>query len=165
MKKDVNILIIVFLSLTGCKAQEVIRYTDLKYNGYAFTETFNKSFINKRILFSKGSDSIFFNLKISFDIAKKEVVDPGLFYSCGLKKDSLYNFELKKINSSQIPDEYNSYYKINAIFTSKTSSRFSEIKKNTEYKYQGHTGRFIDINNELFIIEKIKPAGDCIFQL
>ncbi len=162
--RNIFLIVIIFLSCLGCKSQEFVRYKGLKYEGYSYHETLNKSFINKRMVFLNGADSIIFNIKIPFSFETKETYDPGIFYNCTLTADSLYSFELKKVSLSAIPKEYNSYYLTNGRFSSANKSRFTEVKLDTKYQYQGNNGMFIDLNNELYRIEKMTPARDCVFQ-
>jgi hypothetical protein len=136
----------------------------MKYVGYEYVETLNKSFINKRILFLKNSDSIIFNIKIPFTIEEKKVYDPGIFFNCTLRKDSIYSFELKRSLEIEIPKDYNSYYITNCVFNHIFESKFTEIKRDTKYMFKGNNGMFIDIDNELYLILKMTPTHDCIFQ-
>ena len=162
--RNIILVLFVFASCVVIWAQDIIRYVDLKYIGYEYVETLNNSFINKRILFFKASDSVIFNIRIPFSMEEKKVYDTGIFYNCILRKDSLYSFELKKAFVSEIPKEYNSYYITNGVFPYKKKSKFTEIKKDTKYMYQGNNGMFIDINHELYLILKMTPEYDCIFQ-
>jgi hypothetical protein len=162
--KKIILLLVLFLNYKCCSAQEIIKYKDLKYQGYLYQQTLNKSFINKRMLFLQGNDSIFFNIKIAFDFVKNNIYDPGIFYNCTLRKDSLYFFELKKVSLSEIPKEYNSYYISNGVFSSDNKSKFTEVKKDTKYIYQGNNAMFIDINHGLYLIVKMTPASECALQ-
>src|ERR1700722_20098830 len=119
--------IIVLISSFDCKAQKAMNYIYLRYVGYSDSGTLNVSFINKRMIFLNGKDSVFINIKIAFNIKEKKIYDPGIFYNCKLKTDSTYSFALKKIVPSEIPKEYNTYYRTNCIFMSKTSSQFKEV--------------------------------------
>lgn len=155
---------IIIFCLFACKAQKIIKYENIKYEGFSYQATLNDSFVNKRLVFLKGTDSVIFNIKIPYDASVRNINDPGIFYNCTLRKDSLYSFELKKIPLSSISEEYNSYYKTNAKFKSKSKSKFIEVSKNTDYQYKGIYGMFVDINHELLMINKMVPAKDCIFQ-
>jgi hypothetical protein len=157
--------LILFLSCQHIHAQEITRYDNLKYKGFSHHGTLNTSFINKRILFVRGNDSVIFNIKIPFNVKTKNSYDPGIFYNCRLAKDSTYSFEIEKTTPKQIPKEYNSYYKINGVFNYSDKSKFTEIRKNTRYRYVGNTGMFIDAGHELYKITKMTPAGDCTMQL
>jgi hypothetical protein len=160
MKKLVLSTFILF-SLLSCKTQESLL---LQYIGYQYRETLNKSFIDKEMLFLKGKDSLIINIKIPFDLSKPEILNQGIFYNCHLKKDSIYTIKLKKICVSDIPDDFNSYYKTNGFFSDKNKcSRFTEIRKDTEYLYKGNYGKYIDINNELYEIIGLSPSDICFF--
>lgn len=163
MKFTLFSLIVLLISF-GCKAQKIVNYNKLKYVSYSNSSTLNNSFINKRMVFLNGKDSVFFNIKIAFDLKEKKIYDPGIFYNCKLETDSIYSFSLKKIVPSEIPKEYNTYYRTNCVFN-KESSRFKEYKKKTKYLFVGNTGMFVDINHELFKIIKMTPATGCTMQL
>jgi hypothetical protein len=155
----------ILIVCLGGKADYNLRLTNLKYKGCFYYGTLNKSFINKRLVFLNGKDSVFVNIKIAFDAKGKKTYDPGIFYNCQLEKDSIYSFSIKKIAPSEIPKEYNTYYRTNCIFNTNGSSRFKEVKKNTQYYFVGNTGIYVDINHELFKIMKMTPARGCTMQL
>jgi len=158
------ILLIISICFFGCKAQNLLKYQDLKYAGVSYQGTLNSSFVNKRIVFTQGADSIVFNVKIPWDSTTKNINDPGIFYNCTLKQDTVYSFVLKKVSPAAIPKGYNSYYLSNGKFHDIKKSKFTEISKNTPYKYQGTNGMFIDIDHDLLLIEKMSPTTDCVFQ-
>jgi hypothetical protein len=91
-------------------------------------------------------------------------MDRGIFYGCHLKKDTVYTFILKKICLNDISDVPNDYYKTNTIPDQKDCSKFIEIEKNTEYKYEGNYGKYVDISGTLYEIIGLNPSGDCVFQ-
>lgn len=162
--KTIICSLIVFLSCFDAEAQKTVEFSNLKYIGYSNSITLNNSFINKRIVFLNGKDSIIMNIKIAFDIKERKIYDPGIFYNCRLDIDSIYSFKLKKIRPSEIPKEYNSYYRTNCLFKTQ-SSRFKEVKKDTKYRFIGNTGMYVDINHELFEIKNMTPASGCTMQL
>jgi hypothetical protein len=165
MKRSLCALFIL-LSFLVSKAQKIVRYKNLKYAAYSYHGSLNKSFINKRILFFNGKDSVIFNIKIPFDIRTKNIYDPGIFYNCKLKQDSIYSFELKKTTGSAIPKEYNSYYKVNGLFNdTHNPAKFNEVKKNTKYLFRGDYSKYVDINSELYEIINMSPTNGCNFQL
>jgi hypothetical protein len=157
------LLYIVVITCIGCRTQHIVSYKDLRFISNSYQGTQNKNFINKRIVFLSVKDSVFFNIKIAWDADVKNINDPGIFYNCQLNKDTLYTFTLKKATVSAIPVEYNSYYLTNGQFPSAKSSKFKEVKKNTPYNYVGNTGMFIDINDELYTIEKMTPTTRLYF--
>jgi hypothetical protein len=98
-----------------------------------------------------------------FDLKNHSIYDPGIFYSCKLKKDTIYTFELKRITLDNIPKSSNSYYSINATFH-QTDSTITEFRKNTPFHYQGTSGMYVDIKNKLFEIIRMTPLIGCVMQ-
>jgi hypothetical protein len=153
--------IVILFSFFGCKAQESFT---LKYISQQYKETSNVSFINKEMLFFNGNDSLIWNFKIPFDVNKPEIIDEGIYCNCHLKIDSIYILKLKKICVSDIKEDINCYYKINGLFSDEYNcSRFTEIKKNSEYLYKGNYQKYLDFNNELYEIVGLLPSKDCFF--
>lgn len=161
MKKLISGLF-VLLFASGCMAQQVVKFKGLKYIGFAYQGTSNKSYVNKRIKFFDGKDTVFFNLKLPFDTSNNNIYDQGIYYNCTLKNNVEYSFELKKVTADSIPKEYSSYYFTNTKFLS--GNKFIDVRKDTPYTYRGEYGKFVDVNNELYLIVKMTPAGDCIMQ-
>ncbi len=50
------------------------------------------------------------------------------------------------------------YYEINCVFENDTSPRFYEITKNTSYKYIGSYERYVDIENELYLVTEVSKS-------
>lgn len=158
-----NYLIVVYFLVfgVGCKAQ-VRDYSGLKYVGFVYTGTLNKSFVNKQLRFVKGRDTIIINLKLPFDRKTSNIYDQGIFYNCSLRQDTIYSFVLAPATTDSIPKEYNSYYRLNTKFNS--LNHFTEIRNNTSYQYKGSYGMYVDIENRLYLIRNMIPAGDCVMQ-
>jgi len=151
----------VFL-LSNCNAQNKLT---LRYLGYQFNSTKNKSFVSQDLKFLKDDkDTIHMNVRLPFDTITYNIIDRGIFYGCHLKKDTVYTITLKKICVNNIPDVPNDYYKINTIPDQKDCSKFIEIEKNTKYKYEGNYGKYVDISGILFEIMGLNPSGGCFFQ-
>ncbi|MBS1526301.1 MAG: hypothetical protein JST19_11670 [Bacteroidetes bacterium] len=161
----VTCIFMLLLAFSSGRSQKIVKYEHIKYIGFSYSGTLNKSFLNKRILFLKGADTIVFNLKIPFDKKTKNIFDPGIFYNCQLKQDTLYSFELEQSAVVDISKELNSYYKTNCLFTQAKGSQFREIRKDTKYSYAITGGMFIDIDHILFKIVKMTPASNCTMQL
>lgn len=153
--------VICLFSCCSCKGQESLT---MRYVGHRYKETKNKSFINDELIFLKGKDSLFINVKLPFDLNNHQIVDRGIFYNCHLKKDTTYTLTLKKICVKDISDVPNSYYMTNAIFNKKDCSKFTEIKRNTKYKYEGNYGKYVDMNGGLYEIIRLSPSDGCFFQ-
>lgn len=152
---------IILISLFGCKVQEKLVAT---YIGYQYKETKNNSFIRREFVFLEKNDTVFVNIRIPFDTEKPQIVNPGIFYDCNLKENTVYTILLKKICVSNIPKAFNSYYKTNTVFDRKDCSKFIEIEKNTEYKYTGNYGKYVDIAGMLFEVIGLSPDDGCNFQ-
>ncbi len=154
--------LIVFILAYSLGIQNQVTLTG-QYIGYKYIETRNRSFINKQMYFLQGKDSLYINIKLPID-TDNDIIDPGMLYGCYLKKDSIYMITLNKICLSNIPIEYNSYYRINTIVPKENNcSYFEEIKKDTKYLYRGNYGKYVDKNNELFEIVDIRPTDCCNF--
>lgn len=159
--KTLTLYSLLLLSVVSCKAQEKVT---ARYIGHRYKESKNKSFINNQLLFLNGNDTVQMNLRVPFDMSKPEIIDRGIYYNCHLKSDTVYTIKLKKICVSDMPDVPNNYYKINTIPDKKDCSKFTEVEKNTGYKYEGNYGKYVDVKNVLYEIIGLSPSGDCIFQ-
>lgn len=160
-----TLLFFLIFSICSCMVHSQLKLNQVKYLGYSYKSTFNKSFVNKQFKFLNKKDTIFINLRVPFDSSKNNITNEGLFYSCQLAKDSLYSFTLKKTSHKAIPAEWNSYYRINALFLNGAKkSKFREVKKNTDYLYVGNYGKFVDIKNELYEILLLSPTLNCVLQ-
>ncbi|WP_288443870.1 hypothetical protein [uncultured Chryseobacterium sp.] len=151
---------IIMLTTFSCKAQEKVT---LSYVSHQYNKTHNKSFLNNELTFLKGKDTLKVNIKVPFDETNAQIVNQGIFYNCHLKKDTLYTFTLKKVCITDIPEGFSSYYKTNMIPDKKDCSKLVEIQKNTEYKYSGNYGKYVDINRVLYEITGITPDDSCFF--
>lgn len=157
-----NLIFLLFgFIVIGCKAQDKLK---LHYVTHNYNETKNKSFINNELVFLKNKDTLRMNIKVPFDSKKAEIIDLGIFYNCHLKPGILYIFELKKICLTDIPEMYNSYYRLNAVFDENDCSKYKELELNTAYEYKGNYGMYIDINNVLYQIIGLSPNEECVFQ-
>lgn len=153
-------VILAFISFCSYKAQEKLT---LKYLGYTYNETNNESFINRKLWFLKyDEDTLKVNIKMPFDRKDPKIINSGIYYNCSLKESITYILTFKKININNIPEGYNSYYKINGIFKDNNSSEFNEFKKNTPYLYRGYYGRFVDIDGNLYEVIDVEPSNDCM---
>lgn len=163
--KIIQCIAILLITLTTCRAQQLVKYADLRYVSSSYHSTLNESFANKRLVFQNGTDSLIMNIKVPYDKRISTIYEPGIFYDCKLKPGVNYSFELKPVTAGVIPKNYNSYYLTNCSFVSGDKFIFKEYKKNTPYKYEGINGIFVDINHKLFLIGKMTPATDCTFPL
>ena len=152
---------IMIISLFGCKAHEKIVAT---YIGYKYKGTKNDSFIRQELVFLEKNDTLLINIRMPFDTKQPQIVNPGIFYNCHLKENTVYTLMLKKICVSHIPKAFNSYYKTNTISKKTNCSKFKEIEKNTEYQYTGNYGKYLDIDGTLYEIIGLSPDEGCNFQ-
>jgi hypothetical protein len=152
---------IMLLSSFGCKAQDNITAS---YIWYQYQETKNNSFIRRELLFLEKRDTLRINIRMPFNTQKPQIVSPGIFYNCHLKENTVYTITLKKICVSEIPEAFTSYYKTNTIPDRKDCSQFTEIEENTEYKYTGNYGKYVDIDGTLYEIIGLSPSDGCVFQ-
>lgn len=150
----------MLLTLFSCKAQEKVT---LLYLGYQYNNTKNSSFVSKELNFLKANDTLHMNIRLPYDTIKHEIINRGIYYNCHLKKDTTYTFTLKKICVNNIPDVPNSYYKTNTIPNKKDCSKFTEVEKNTGYKYEGNYGKYVDIDRTLYEIIGLSPNDGCFF--
>lgn len=151
---------VILLTFCSCKAQEKVV---LRYIGYQYKETKNKSFVNEELTFIKDKDTLKVNLKLPYDTVSHNVINRGIFYNCHLKEDTVYTITLKKICVTDIPETFNSYYKTNTIPDKKDCSRFTEVEKNTEYNYTGNYGKYVDIDGVLYEVIGISPDDSCFY--
>ena len=156
--RTIILYVITSALVCSCKAQENLK---MQYVGNQTSESFNSSFINNTFIFLRDNDTLKMNVKVPFDLEKMEINSRGLYYNCILRTGTVYTFSLKKIKPSDIPEEYNSYYKTNLVLNNENSSKFQEIKKNTSYLYKGNYEKYIDINNVLYEIVDLSPNTDC----
>jgi hypothetical protein len=155
-----NIVFFLF-SLNNCFAQEKLI---VHYIGSQLKSTKNYSFLSKELKFLKeNKDTLKMNIRLPYDTINHKIIDMGIFYNCHLREDTVYIIILKKICVNDITDVPNSYYKINTIPDKNDCSLFTEMEKNTIYKYEGNYGKYVDINNELFEIMGLSPSNDCFF--
>lgn len=160
MKKIIS-YIIILLSFASCKAQKTLK---VKYIGYQYDKTQNISFIKKQLSFLKeNKDTLKMNLRLPYDNINNNVINSGVFYNCKLMENMIYTFKLKKICTKNIPEAFNSYYKINTISNKNDCSKFSEIKLDTLYKYIGNYEIYIDIDDILYEIIGLSPDNQCVF--
>lgn len=140
--------------LFNLHSQVQFKLMEYRYIRFSYTQTHNKSFINKAMVFKKGNDSITINQKLPFDFDKKEIFDNGFFYNCSLKIDSIYTIMLIQVVKDAIPTEYISYYRINSIFPDRRNkSKFIEIDKDSDFYYRGYYDKYFDIRNTLYKME------------
>ncbi len=158
MIKLISIIIILYFSI-ACNAQYKIKG---RYLGYQLNSTQNVSFINQQLIFI-DNDTLKVNLRLPFDTITHSVTTQGIYYNCHLKEGIVYTITLEKICVSDIPESFNSYYRTNAIFRKKDCSKFKEIKKDTEYKYYGNYGHYVDIDGVLYKIRGLSPGSSCSF--
>ena len=151
---------IMLFPFFGCKAQGKIVS---KYIGYQYKETNNNSFIKRELLFLEKNDTLRINIRLPFDTKNPQIINPGIYYNCHLKVDTVYTISLKKICAGDIPDVYNSYYKTNTIPDKNDCSKFTEVVNNTPYEYKGHYGEYVDINGGLYEITGLSPGDGCSF--
>ena len=151
----------MFIFILGCTTQQKIT---LKYIGCQYSPTLNVSFLNKSLIFLKGKDTIKLNVKIPFDSIKNEVINMGIYFNCFLKKDSTYVIILKKVCPVEMNDVPSNYYKINCIKNVINCSKFTEVRLNTTYKYEGNYGSYVDFKNSIYRIVSLNPSDNCSFQ-
>jgi len=156
------LIICVTLIMTsyGCKAQKQITGS---YIGYQYTKTKNASFINRQLFFLNNNDTLILNVKLPFDREKATVQYFGIFYNCHLKEDTVYTITLQKICADSIKDTPNSYYITNTVPNNEDCSKFTEVEKNTVYKYEGNYGMYVDMKGTLYEIIKLTPDDGCVF--
>ena len=161
LRKFMGCLCFLFF-LGSCRAQTQLVLTKIKYVGYSYKQSANKNFVTKELLFFKNADTLRINVRLPFDSKNRSINDDGLFYWCQLKSDSVYSFTLRRTTSSEIPTQWDSYYKSNADFNGdQRFSKFKEIRKDTEFNFKGNYGKFVDFNGELFEIISLLPATGC----
>lgn len=155
---------ILFVNYLTCSAQVQVKLVEYEYIRFSYTQTCNKSFINKAMVFRKGNDSITINQKLPFNFDKKEIFDNGIFYSCNIEVGNTYTLNLIQIAQDSIPIEYTSYYRINSIFPNKgRRSEFIEISKDSAFDYKGRYDKYFDIKNTLYKMTVLSPATNCKF--
>lgn len=155
-----TIVLFIFFS---CKVQQRVlsqknHTLTLRYVNHQYNETKNISFRNDELI--KDRDTLKINIKATFDYINAQIYDLGVYTTVFLKK-SLYTFKLKQICVNDIPDLFNSYYKINTIPDKEDCSKFTEIEKNTEFNYNRNYGEYVDINGILYQIIGISPDDTC----
>lgn len=153
---------IFFISFIGCKAQENVtgRYTGLQYSS-----TKNSSYIRQELIFIKeNKDTLKMNVVLPYDTTNYKVVNKGIFYNCHLKENIIYTINIKKICISDIPKEFNSYYKTNTVGDKANCSKLTEFEKNSNYVYLGNYGKYVNIDGLLYEIIGITPDDGCVFQ-
>lgn len=141
-----------------CEAQRTI---ELKYLGMHYSGTRNKTFINRQLIFLNGGDTLQMNQKIPYDTTNHQVLYYGVYQKCHLKNDSTYTITLTKICLDSITDVLHSYYKINAIADKNDCSKFTEIERTSEYRYEVDYGKYVDIQKVLYEITRLTPNTDC----
>lgn len=124
----------------------------LRYIGYEYKESKNKSFLNKELIFMRDEDTLRINLRLPYDAVNRTVFCRGFPHNYFLKEDKRYTFTLKEICVTEIPEIFNSYYKINTIPDTTNCSKFTEIEKDTEFSYIGNYEKYVDIDNVLYEI-------------
>jgi hypothetical protein len=135
----------------------------VQYLGQKYGPTFNNNFINNELILLRGKDTIRMNVKLPFDSEKEDTINEGILYRCSLKTDKTYTIKLKPATPKHIPAALNSYYKLNAVFPRKRSSRFEEIRKTTEYM-RTNPGKYVDIDHHVYELLEIWPDTDCAFE-
>lgn len=160
--KTVLAFSIICLLFSHCDAQEGLVLENVKYVGKAYEDTKNKSFVNKRMLFLKGKDTLYVNVKLPFDANESRIIDSGLYRDCLLQEGNIYTLRLKGICLSDIPSEYESYYESNAVFSnSKDCSQFVEYKKDSKYIYKGRYSRYVDFHGRIYEVVGLSPSDGC----
>lgn len=143
-------------------AQGKISLVDYRYEGYQYSSTCNKSFVNKILLFVKGADTVRVNQKLPYNKKKNEISNEGIYYDCQLDSAKIYTLEFQKIPLKDIPEAFVNYYRINGVFYDEGSPwKFKEKKKNTAFLYLGKYTRYFDINGELLQITGVSPITGC----
>jgi hypothetical protein len=161
MKTLLLTIALFILILYGCTTQKKLT---LRYIAQRYTRTVNKSFLNNELLFLNGKDTLRMNVKLPYNPVASDTVNTGIYRRCHLKKDRVYSFKLKPVNGKDIPDVLNSYYKLNAIFSSeKRNATYTEVKKDTEF-LQRNPGSFIDMNGQVYEIMELMPDQDCDYE-
>ena len=87
--KTVLAFSIICLLFSHCDAQEGLVLENVKYVGKAYEDTKNKSFVNKRMLFLKGKDTLYVNVKLPFDANESRIIDSGLYRDCLLQEGNI----------------------------------------------------------------------------
>jgi hypothetical protein len=153
---------ILLLACLCSRAQDVIVG---KYIGEKFTDTKNKSYSNCEMLFVNfNNDTIRLNLKLPYDKFSNSVFDYGLYKHCILIEGNIYAISLLKICINDIPAEYESYYKYNAVADNENCSKFKEIEKNTNYVDRAKYGNYVDVDNTVYKVIGLTPDDDCLLR-
>ena len=152
---------LIFLLFVGCAAKKTLTG---RYIGQRYSHTVNKSFINSELIFVDAKDTFRMNLKVPYNSSTSDTINTGIYRRCHLKKDRVYSFKLKPVNGKDIPDALNSYYQINAIFTSeRRNATFVDVEKDTEFMHR-NPGSFIDMDFHVYEIVELMPDKDCDYE-
>ena len=150
-----------YILLTHCflaQSQDVMK---LKFVGNELSNTKNKSFVNNTYIFLEGKDTLKLNIKLPYDSENREVVNRGFYRNCLLKEGEEYEIRLKKICLDKIPFAYHSYYRSNTKLDSTDCSHFLEYQSDTDFKYQGNYGMYVDFDNYLYQVVSLYPSEGC----
>ena len=150
------LLTLFFFLGSSIMAQEkrlTLRCLDVSYEA-----SHNSAFVNRAIRCRNelNGDTLVMNQKIPI----VETSDEFTIYLRGfngyfIEKDEHFTIEIRPINVSAMKDVPYNYYEINCVFENDTSPRFYEITKNTSYKYSGSYERYVDIENELYLVTEV----------
>lgn len=156
----IGLLTILFFIESSVMAQE--KSFTLKCLNISYERSHNLAFVNKAVRCRNeiNGDTLVINQKIPVVITSNEfrIYDKGLLDGYFIDKDEHFTIVVEPINVSAITDIPYNYYEINCVFENDKSSHFYEITKNTDYKYLGNYQKYIDIENELYLVTDIsKP--------
>lgn len=154
-------VLLAFVSVS-CKAQDTLTYK-VKYIGFSFETTKNRSFINRSLIFINNKDTFILNQKLPYKSEKPKVNYSGIYYNCHLKEDVVYTIVLKSFCVRDIPKSFNNYYITNTIPDKNDCSMFKENERNTKYKYYGNYEKYVDIAGRLYEVIGLSPSDDCFF--
>lgn len=153
----------IFLFLLLCVIRVSAQQISLVFCYKTYDISMNKSYVTQKFYFFNDSDTICMNMRIPFNSEKMEINDWGLYYNCHLLKDSTYKFSLEKINSLQIPEWEDSYYKSNVKYNDSDIYQFTEKKQDSPYSLRGHYYLYVDIDNIIYKILSIHPNDNCFY--
>lgn len=153
------------LSLSALYSQERLVLKDVKYIGDQYTQTMNKSFINRALVFlDKENKIVIINRKIGFDINQSYVLNTGIMWNCSFTQDQTYTISLSKICPEDFFKYEHSYYAANTQVDSVDCSRFYDYQRNTEFSlhYLYYLGLYVDIDFVLYRVDSISPEEGCL---
>lgn len=153
----------IFLFLLLCEARVSAQQFSLVFCHKKYDISMNKSYVTQKFYFLNDSDTICMNMRIPFNSEENEINDLGLYYNCHMLKDSTYKFSLEKINSLQIPEWEDSYYKSNVEYNDNDIYKFTEKKQDTSYSSKGYYYLYVDIDNIIYKILSVQPNDNCFY--